>query len=352
MNTIHIEASRKYDVLIGSGLMAEAGRHICGATGSKRALIVSDDAVFPIYGEKLRRSLTDAGLDVSEFIFPHGERSKTLDTYIALLNRLSSERLTRSDAVVALGGGVVGDLAGFAASTYKRGMSFVQVPTTLLAAVDSSVGGKTAVDLGSAKNQVGSFYQPSAVVCDTDVFSTLPREQYLCGCAEVIKYGVIGSEAFFDELIDTPVSAQTEHVVSTCVAMKRDYVVDDEYDTGSRIMLNFGHTLGHAAEACSDFSILHGQGVAMGMAAITRAACKRGVCSEKTLDRLLTILEKYGFETGIPYSADDMLSALMSDKKRAGDKIKLVVPERIGKTRVETVPIEAMRLWLADGGIE
>ena len=182
------------------------------------------------------------------FPYPGGEHCKTLATYAALLDFLAAHRLSRSDLIVALGGGVTGDLAGFAAATYQRGIPFVQVPTTLLAAVDSSVGGKTAVNLASGKNQVGCFYQPSLVLCDPDTLRTLPPEEYRNGCAEVIKYAVLRSEPFFSELRTAPVSAQVEHVIATCVSMKRDLVAADEFDRGSRQLLNLGHSFGHAVE--------------------------------------------------------------------------------------------------------
>ena len=196
-------------------------------------------------------------------------------------------------SIVALGGGVTGDLAGFAAATYQRGMGFAQIPTTLLAAVDSSVGGKTAVDLPTGKNQAGSFYQPCIVLCDPDTLETLPEEQYRCGCAEIIKYSMLGNAAFFEELYKTPVREQYEHVIEVCVQMKRDIVGADEYDLGRRRTLNLGHTFGHAVEQCSEFSLLHGEAVAIGMATVTRAAVKRGICGEETLARLLDILKNF-----------------------------------------------------------
>lgn len=219
-----------------------------------------------LYAARLEASLTRAGFRVVTFTYPGGEHCKTLATYTALLDFLAAHRLSRSDLIVALGGGVTGDLAGFAAATYQRGIPFVQVPTTLLAAVDSSVGGKTAVNLDSGKNQVGCFYQPSLVLCDPDTLRTLPPEEYRNGCAEVIKYAVLRSAPFFDELRAQPVSAQVGHVIATCVGMKRDLVVADEFDRGSRQLLNLGHTFGHAVEACSGYTVPHGCGVAIGMA--------------------------------------------------------------------------------------
>ena len=253
--------------------------------------------------------------------------------------------------VVALGGGVVGDLAGFAAATYQRGMGFAQIPTTLLAAVDSSVGGKTAVDLPTGKNQAGSFYQPCIVICDPNTLETLPEEQYRCGCAEIIKYSMLGNAAFFEELYKTPVREQYEHVIEVCVQMKRDIVGADEYDLGRRRTLNLGHTFGHAVEQCSDFSLLHGEAVAIGMATVTRAAVKRGICGEETLARLLDILHRYGLPTETGYELDKLYEAELVDKKISDGKMHLIVPEKIGQVRMETIPVEALRDWMQDGGI-
>ncbi len=266
------------------------------------AAIVSDDTVYALYGERTVKALEKTGYRVHSFTFPAGEGSKNLSTYADVLHFLGEHRFSRSDVVVALGGGVVGDLAGFAAATYQRGMGFAQIPTTLLAAVDSSVGGKTAVDLPTGKNQAGSFYQPCIVICDPNTLETLPEEQYRCGCAEIIKYAMLGNAAFFEELYKTPVREQYEHVIEVCVQMKRDIVGADEYDLGRRRTLNLGHTFGHAVEQCSDFSLLHGEAVAIGMTTVTRAAVKRGICGEETLARLLDILHRYGLptETGYP----------------------------------------------------
>ena len=239
----------------------------------------------------------------------------------------------------------------FAAATYQRGIPFVQVPTTLLAAVDSSVGGKTAVNLASGKNQVGCFYQPSLVLCDPDTLRTLPPEEYRNGCAEVIKYAVLRSEPFFDALRAEPVSAQVEHVIATCVGMKRDLVAADEFDRGSRQLLNLGHSFGHAVEKCSDYAVPHGCGVAIGMAIIARAAAKRGICTDDTCAQILALLRQYGLPTETAFTRDALTDAARSDKKIADGKLHLIVPERIGRCRIETIPAADIPAWLADGGI-
>ena len=352
METVKVNASRSYDVLIGADILPTAGELISKVIPSGKAFIVSDDNVFPLYGETLKKSLEKAGFDTAEYVFPHGESSKNLSVYGMALEAMCSEHLTRSDFIVALGGGVVGDLAGFAAATYQRGVKFVQVPTTLLAAVDSSVGGKTAVDLPGGKNQVGCFYQPSLVVCDTKTFSTLPKAEYRNGCSEIIKYSVIGSKQLFDEISARPVSEQYETVIKACVAMKAAITEKDEFDLGCRILLNLGHTFGHAVETCSEYSVPHGQAVAVGMAAITRAAVKRGYCSEETLEDVLGILKKYGLETETDFSADELCRIAFNDKKGSGRSMTLVVPERIGSCVLEKISKDELSVWLKDGGIE
>lgn len=351
MKTVHIDASKSYDVRIGRGLLDDCGRQIAERVRCASAAVVADDTVYALYGERVCASLEAAGVRTVCYVFPHGEKSKNLLEYAKILNFLAENRVTRADALIALGGGVTGDLAGFAAATYQRGIPFVQVPTTLLAAVDSSVGGKTAVNLASGKNQVGCFYQPSLVLCDPDTLRTLPPEEYRNGCAEVIKYAVLRSEPFFDALRAEPVSAQVEHVIATCVGMKRDLVAADEFDRGSRQLLNLGHSFGHAVEKCSDYAVPHGCGVAIGMAIIARAAAKRGICTDDTCAQILALLRQYGLPTETAFTRDALTDAARSDKKIADGKLHLIVPERIGRCRIETIPAADIPAWLADGGI-
>ncbi len=253
---------------------------------------------------------------------------------------------------MALGGGVTGDLTGFVAATYLRGIRFIQIPTTLLAAVDSSVGGKTAIDLKAGKNQVGCFYQPIAVLCDPDTLKTLPESEFKCGMAEVIKYGMYGNAPFFSELLDRDAKEFVDDVIGTCVSMKRDIVTRDEFDRGERMLLNFGHTFGHAAEKCSGFKLLHGEGVAMGMAVMTRAARRFGYCDDMTVELLEKILDKYGLPKEMPYTVGELTEAALSDKKMMGSEINLVVPEKIGKCVIEKVPASVISDWLEAGGVK
>ena len=350
MRTIHIDASKSYDVLVGHGLLREAGTRIAAVTKSACAAVISDDRVFSLYGDAVCASLEAAGLRTVSYVFPHGESSKNLLEYAKILNFLAENRVTRADALVALGGGVTGDLGGFAAATYLRGIHFVQLPTTLLAAVDSSVGGKTAVDLPAGKNLAGAFYQPDLVLCDLDTLDTLPREIFLDGCAEVIKYGVLGSRPLFDALAEIPSGETLEPVTAACVEMKRSIVQNDEFDRGTRQLLNLGHTFGHAVEASSRFTLSHGKSVAIGMAMIARAACVRGLCSSAVRDAVIERLRHYTLPTECPYPADMLLGAMCADKKIFGSTLGLIVPSEIGVCRILPVPVAELPGWLHDGG--
>ena len=350
MKTVHIDASRSYDVRIGRGLLDDCGRQIAERVRCASAAVVADDTVYALYGERVCASLEAAGVRTVCYVFPHGEKSKNLLEYAKILNFLAENRVTRADALIALGGGVTGDLGGFAAATYLRGIPFVQLPTTLLAAVDSSVGGKTAVDLPAGKNLAGAFYQPELVLCDLDTLDSLPREIFLDGCAEVIKYAVLGSRELFALLADIPSGKGLEEVTARCVEMKRDFVQSDELDRGARQMLNLGHTFGHAVEASSRFTLSHGKSVAIGMAMILRAACSRGLCSAETRDAVIALLQRYGLPTECPYPADMLLGALSADKKIFGTRLNLVVPTDIGACRLLPVGVDELSGWLRGGG--
>ena len=352
MKTIHVSASKSYDILISRGILSRAGEEIQKACGVHEALIVSEDTVWPLYGETVLTSMKNAGFDVTSFTFPHGEQSKNLGVYAEILNALASRHISRKGLVVALGGGVVGDMAGFAAATYLRGIRFVQIPTTLLSQVDSSVGGKTAVDLPAGKNLVGAFCQPSLVLCDPHTLATLPDPIFYDGCAEVIKEAVLKSRTFFEDLRKTPAREQIEHILDFCISMKRDVVEQDEFDTGARQFLNLGHTFGHAVEAASDFSISHGSAVSIGMVMITRAAVKKGYCKEETLEALTALLRQYHLPVEVPYPAAQLLEIAKSDKKTVGKTVNLIVPETIGRCRIVPIQTNEILDWLVAGGAQ
>lgn len=351
MKSIKVNASKNYEVCIGSGIIYTSD-YLKEKLYGKTATIVSDDTVAGFYMQKLEDILKKLNVKILKYVFPHGEQSKNLSIYSKLEETMCLGKMTRSDVVLALGGGVVGDMAGFAAATYQRGIEFIQLPTTLLAAVDSSVGGKTGVDLDAGKNQVGVFYQPSHVLCDTDMLSTLPDIEYRNGCAEIIKYAMIGNKELFESIKKTKVSDQFERVISTCVSMKKDFVEKDEFDTGERMLLNFGHTVGHAVETCSGYEIPHGQAVAIGMAVITKAAVNLGYCEKEVYDGLVDLLKQYGLPTETSFSVGALSEAMKNDKKGKGDSITFVVPEIIGRCRLEKVSKDRISEWLEAGGVK
>ena len=297
MKTVRINASTQYDIFIGKGLLSELGQRTVSLGKAEKVCIVSDSNVWPLYGEAVRSSLLEAGLEVTEFVFPAGEEQKNGSTYLSLLNFLAENRLTRSDLVAALGGGVVGDLAGFAAATYLRGIRLIQLPTTLLAAVDSSVGGKTAIDLSAGKNLAGAFHQPSLVLCDTDCLNSLPVEIFRAGCAEIIKYGILYDRELFSYLAEAGMDFDRHTVIARCAALKGEAVEADEFDTGARMKLNLGHTIGHGVEAASHFAVSHGCAVAIGTAIVSRSACAYGFCTAETRDEILRVLDRFGLPT-------------------------------------------------------
>lgn len=334
MSTIRVSASRDYDVTVSRGILNKVGEKAAELIAPCKAIIVSGEKVFPLYGEIVKSSLESAGFEVLCFVHETGEGAKSLETFGKLQNFLCENHVSRTDLLIALGGGVTGDLTGFAAATYQRGIAFVQIPTTLLAAVDSSVGGKTAINLPAGKNQVGCFYQPIAVFCDPDTLRTLPPEEYRCGCAEIIKYGVLGDAEFFGFLEKNDIRKNEEYIISHCVEMKRDIVQADEFDNGTRKLLNLGHTIGHAVEKLSDFKVSHGDAVAIGMASVMH--------KNADSDRVISLLEKYDLPTVCPYGADDVAAACMADKKIEHGILQLIVPEHIGKCQI--VPTEINEL--------
>lgn len=349
MTTVTVRASRPYEVTIGRGLLDTVGWQAAGQWKGRSAAVVSDSTVAPLYLNRVKDSLERAGFQVDSFVFPAGEDQKNGGTYLKLLEFLAARRLTRADGLIALGGGVVGDLAGFAAATFLRGIGFLQLPTTLLAAVDSSVGGKTAIDLTNGKNLAGAFYQPQAVLCDLDTLDTLPAEVFADGCAEVIKYGMIGDPALLARLETVDFRADPEELVARCVAQKRDLVEQDEFDTGARQLLNLGHTLGHGVEACSGYTVSHGRAVAIGMTLVTRAAVAFGRCPAEVLPRLRRLLERYGLPDATAYSAQALYEKTLSDKKRSGDTISLVVPIAWGASQLVRIPVSELPAWIERG---
>ena len=349
MKTVSVQASQNYEVIIGSSLLQTLGEETAKVCKPCRAAIISDSTVWPIYGQAAVESLQKAGFDTVSFVFPAGEESKNGSVYLEILNFLAENQLTRSDCLIALGGGVVGDMTGFVAATFLRGIAYVQVPTTLLAAVDSSVGGKTAIDLPAGKNLAGAFYQPRLVLCDTDTLDTLPEDIFRDGCAEVIKYAILYDPQLFNHLMDQGLSFDREAVIARCVEHKRDVVAADEFDRGQRMMLNLGHTIGHGVEKNSNFTLSHGKSVAIGMAIVTRAAAAMGICTKETLDQILGILQHFQLPCDTVCSAEEIYHAALSDKKRAGGTVNLIVPEAIGKCKILPTEVGDLKSFIEAG---
>ena len=349
MQRICVRASKEYEICIGSGLLDTVGALTAAVKAPCRVMLVCDSTVAPLYADRAAASYEKAGFSVCRFTFAAGEESKNMATLTRLLEALGQAGLTRSDLIAALGGGVTGDLAGFAAAVYRRGVEYVQIPTTLLAAVDSSVGGKTAVDLACGKNMAGCFWRPCLVVCDTDTFGTLSPAVFADGMAEVIKYGVILDAAFLAQLEQGEPCAQLETVVARCCALKRQLVEEDERDTGRRMLLNFGHTIGHAVEVCSGYGVSHGSAVAIGMVAMTRAAEAFGRAPAGLTARIAALCKQYGLPTAAVIDPAALYAAACGDKKRDAAGITVVVPQAAGAAETLRLKTEELAAWIAAG---
>lgn len=349
MEIVKVSASKEYNVNIGSGYIDTIGEKIAEIKKPCRVVLVSDDTVFGIYGERVKQSLEKNGYSVCEFAFPHGEESKTLENFEKIQEFCAQNSITRTDLFIALGGGVTGDLTGFAASAYLRGVDFVQIPTTVLSMVDSSVGGKTAVNLKAGKNLCGAFYQPIAVYADCETLHTLPAEIFNEGCAEIIKYGMILEAEFLTFLKNNSIRDNIEYVIKRCVEIKRDVVDRDEFENGERKLLNFGHTIGHAIEKCSNLSISHGNAVAIGMVIATRGAYKTGLVNEDFTEMLIEILKENDLPTTCDFTAEELYKVSLSDKKRSLDTISLIIPEKYGLCKIEKIGIENLKEFIEAG---
>ncbi len=342
MRTIPVNTRPAYTVTIGPGLLARCGDLLADTLDTRRVAVITDSTVAPLYLAPVRESLVAAGFSVCSYVFPAGEGSKNLTTLSAILEFLAEEHLTRRDCVVALGGGVTGDMAGFAAAVYLRGIRCVQLPTTLLSAVDSSVGGKTAIDLAAGKNLAGAFLQPAAVLCDTDCLSSLPAAVFADGAAEAIKTGVLCDESLFSLFESGTLAVDPAQVIARCVAYKAGVVERDEREQNERRLLNLGHTVGHAIEVCSGYTIPHGHAVAAGLAVIARSAERLGWTESPLASRIGACLAANGLPTGADFSPEGLAEAASRDKKRAGGEITLVIPRRIGACQLRTVPVEEL----------
>ncbi len=349
MKRIQVNTKPSYEVLIGPGVLSESGAYLKGLFPYSRLAVITDSTVAPLYLETARESLTAAGYTVSTHVFPAGEASKNFVTLSGILEFLASVPLTRTDCLIALGGGVAGDMAGFAAACYLRGIRYVQMPTTLLSAVDSSVGGKTAIDLKAGKNLVGAFLQPSAVLCDTDCLRSLPPEVFADGAAEAVKTGVLCDESLFALFEDGSLTVNPAEVIARCVAYKAGVVERDEREQGERKLLNLGHTIGHAIEKCSGYRIPHGHAVAAGLAIMARSAERQGMTEEPVADRICACLKAQNLPVVTEYPPDMLAEAAGADKKRSGDEITIIVPRKIGRCALEKIPVSGLLFTIRAG---
>jgi len=346
--TVRVElGERGYDIAVGPRLLAEAGARVAATTGARRLAVVTDETVAGLYRDTVDRSLEAAGLRRDWFVVPPGESSKSFAGLERLCEAILETRIGRDTVVVALGGGVIGDLAGFAAAVLLRGLRYVQVPTTLLAQVDSSVGGKTAIDTAHGKNLVGAFHQPRLVLADTGVLDTLPRRELLAGYAEVLKYALLGDPGFFDwleangrKVIAGDAGARAHAIVTSCAA-KAEIVAADEREAGARALLNLGHTFGHAleAEAGYDGSLLHGEAVAIGIVLAFALSERLGLCPSADTARVRRHMADVGLPTGLPggraWDAGRLLDHMTRDKKARDGRATFVLVRGIGRAYVE-----------------
>lgn len=342
-----------YDILIERGSISKAGQWTSSLWKPQKVAIITDDQVNSLYGKIVEESLTDAGFEVSVFEFPQGEASKNLDVVQDAYAFLVQENMTRSDGIIALGGGVVGDLAGFVASTYMRGIHFLQIPTSLTAQVDSSIGGKTGVNTPFAKNMVGSFYQPDGVLIDPDTLSTLGQRELIEGMGEVIKYGLIEDLELWKELSEMDGTVQSildhaESIIYHSCQVKRKIVVEDELDKGLRLHLNFGHTIGHAIEATAGYGeVMHGEAVAMGMVQIARVAEKKGLMPTGISQQIIAMCQKFGLPTTHePWNPQKLYQALCHDKKARGKTIQTILVPKLGSAKIHQISLEEMKEYL------
>ena len=342
MKNVKVNTQIPYDVKVGFGILGQAGKWIAECVSGKKLALVADAQAMAECGGVLKESLAGAGFTVIPVEVTESE-GKTAEEMMEVLRRMADRHMTRSDAVVALGGSVTGNVAGMAAALYQRGISCIQIPTTLLSMVDSSVGGKLAVDMPQGKNMIGVVRQPALVICDVSLLQDLRSAKNKVGWSEIIKTGMIGNRDLLDFLAEYPEGDRLEDVVAMCVSLKGAIVAKDEEDTGERMILNFGHTVGHAIERLSAGKIGHGEAVAIGMAVMTRAFVRKGTCTKETRTILEALLDHYGLPKTTEYTAEQLFEAAKSDKKRRDDRITLIVPEFPGKCVLREMNFDELR---------
>ncbi len=347
MRKVSVNTSTPYEIFIQRGLVKKTGELVKSISKASKVCVITDSNVGSFYGETVVNSLKGSGFDTALFTFKAGEKQKRLSTIEAMYSFMADFNMSRSDLVVALGGGVCGDMAGFAAATYMRGIDFVQIPTSLLAQVDSSVGGKTGVDIAQGKNLVGAFHQPIMVIIDPDTLKTLPDCFVSDGMGEVIKYGCIKDEKLFEKLEEENALQNIEDIIYNCVSIKRDVVERDEKESGERMLLNFGHTLGHSLEKYYNFENLsHGQAVAVGMVMISKAGERAELTEEGTAEKIKTLCEKYGLPVSDSAPVCELVKICANDKKASGGAVNLVLLKRIGESFVRKTGLDVLEEFI------
>lgn len=349
MEKVTVNVRSGYDILIGNGIIDRCGELIKTVKPNGKCAVITDDNVDKYYGERVMSSLESAGIKAEKFVFPHGESSKNHTTLLKIYDFLAEHGFTRSDFIAALGGGVVGDTAGFAAASYMRGIDFVQIPTTGISQSDSSVGGKTGVDIKAGKNLVGAFHQPRLVICDTDTLSTLTPEFFSDGMAEVIKHGMIKSKELFELLSTRDIKANLVDIMKRNVTIKGKVVENDEREKGERMLLNFGHTLGHALEKYYDFTgLTHGFAIAVGMSTFTHIAERRGMCKAGVADKLDALFTKCGLPLTDPAPMNELFKLSLGDKKHLASGMNIVICTDIGKSEIVNMSVDEYEKFLKD----
>ncbi|KAF1296081.1 3-dehydroquinate synthase [Enterococcus sp. JM4C] len=349
--TVHLP-EHNYDILIEKGALNHLGAWVASLWQQQKICIITDETVNQLYGDLVLQQLQAAGFDAVLFAVTPGEKSKSLPVASQLFDFLAEKEFTRTDGILALGGGVVGDLAGFVAATYMRGLHYLQVPTTLLAQVDSSIGGKTAVNTEKAKNLVGAFWQPEGVLIDSLTLQTLEPRRIREGIAEIIKSAAIADKVLWTQLDklenEQELVERAEEIITACLKIKRAVVEEDVLDNGNRLLLNFGHTIGHAIEATAGYGVVtHGEGVAIGMSQITRIAEEKGLTAVGTTELLNQMITKFGLPIWHkPWQKETLYHAITHDKKTRGSAIKLILLEKIGQAKIETVATETVKEFL------
>ena len=346
MRNIRVNVKTPYWVLVDRGILSTTGALLKPLLRAKKAIVITDANVDGLYSKIVVDSLEKAGFSTYKFVFDAGEKSKNINTYLDIISFLAKNTISRKDVLIALGGGVVGDLVGFVASTYLRGIDFVQIPTTLLSIIDASVGGKTAIDIKEGKNLVGAFYQPKMVIADLNTLKSLSLEEISNGLGEMAKYAILIGNEYFEMMADD-VYKNLDELIALSIEYKRDIVEKDEKEAGLRKFLNLGHTTAHAIEKLSDFTIPHGNAVSMGLVMMAKACVKNGLLRDEEADRIYNLIKKYDLANPQPFSIEDIAKEIALDKKSDSTCVDAIVINAIGECEIKAIPLSEVEEFLA-----